>query len=215
MVSLCAWRMRLPPSLAGHRLLLLGLIGLGRIVLPHGALRVPKQRAVAGPVPARIASCGPVRGGSSCRTADRANAINCCASNARAIRVAVFSERSSVAVLAPRMVSQNRSTAASLRFVMEYGLWGWLALVAWWGVRTTLEARPNGKPLGFLRQQLSLLCVLGVQLFHFCYYTFVIGGDVFEYRVYGHLPPLAFLSAIWMLGALRCSLRKTALVMFA
>jgi len=38
---------------------------------------------------------------------------------------------------------------------------------------------------------------------HFAYYTLIIGGDHFEYRVYSHLLPLLFLSAAWMLAASR------------
>ena len=33
---------------------------------------------------------------------------------------------------------------------------------------------------------------------HVAYYTFVIGGDHFEYRVYSHLVPLLAVSGLWL-----------------
>ena len=40
---------------------------------------------------------------------------------------------------------------------------------------------------------------------HAAYYTLVIGGDHFEYRVYSHLVPLVAISILWMLNRLNCS----------
>ncbi|MDF1535387.1 MAG: hypothetical protein P1S46_02660 [bacterium] len=44
--------------------------------------------------------------------------------------------------------------------------------------------------------------VLGTLLAHFSYYTFAIGGDHFEYRVYSHLIPLGFILAAWTVARL-------------
>jgi arabinofuranosyltransferase len=42
---------------------------------------------------------------------------------------------------------------------------------------------------------------------HWLYYTFFVGGDHFEYRVYSHLVPLAFITFVWMLD--RLDLRRS------
>jgi arabinofuranosyltransferase len=44
---------------------------------------------------------------------------------------------------------------------------------------------------------------VGVLLAHWLYYTFAIGGDHFEYRVYSHLVVLLWVAAIWMLVRIR------------
>jgi arabinofuranosyltransferase len=86
-------------------------------------------------------------------------------------------------------------------FLIENGLWIWvlLALVA--------LARAVRRP-GSLA--LAPLVVCGALAAHAAYYTFVVGGDHFEYRVYSHLIPLCFLSAVWM--SARALLRPTAAV---
>ncbi|MEE2663168.1 MAG: hypothetical protein VX681_03550 [Myxococcota bacterium] len=73
-------------------------------------------------------------------------------------------------------------------FVLEYAVWLWAAFVLFWLLR-----RPR------LPHQVAV--VVAVLLIHFGYYTFVIGGDHFEYRVYSHLIPLLFLSSAWLLAA--------------
>ena len=45
---------------------------------------------------------------------------------------------------------------------------------------------------------LGPLVVCGALGAHAAYYTFVVGGDHFEYRVYSHLVPLFFVSAVWL-----------------
>jgi arabinofuranosyltransferase len=42
---------------------------------------------------------------------------------------------------------------------------------------------------------------------HWLYYTLIVGGDHFEYRVYSHLIPLAFITFVWMLN--RLELRRS------
>jgi len=81
-------------------------------------------------------------------------------------------------------------------FALEYALWVWLTLVGAGGLATTFRrwrvvgARP-------LEEALPLATVISVLAAHWGYYTFVIGGDHFEYRVYSHLVPLLFVSAAW------------------
>jgi arabinofuranosyltransferase len=54
-----------------------------------------------------------------------------------------------------------------------------------------------------------------VLLAHALYYTFIIGGDHFEYRVYSHLVPLVFVALVWLLNLARLRLRTGALALAA
>jgi arabinofuranosyltransferase len=45
---------------------------------------------------------------------------------------------------------------------------------------------------------MSHLTVTAVIAGHFFYYTFIVGGDHFEYRVYNHLLVLLFISSVWL-----------------
>jgi arabinofuranosyltransferase len=56
--------------------------------------------------------------------------------------------------------------------------------------------------LGVLRLTLVQAAVVATLLLHFGYYTFVIGGDHFEWRVYSHLILLLFVSFVWLLDRL-------------
>ena len=73
-------------------------------------------------------------------------------------------------------------------FALEYAVWLWLGFVLLW-----LSRRPRISPQAGL--------VVTVVTLHFAYYTFSIGGDHFEYRVYSHLIALLFVSTPWLLGA--------------
>jgi arabinofuranosyltransferase len=85
-------------------------------------------------------------------------------------------------------------------FVLEYGVWVWLAIGGAWLFRR-LRTLPRPLLPGLWSARSALL-VLGALLAHTAYYTFVIGGDHFEYRVYDHLIVLLWVSAIWMLTRL-------------
>ena len=50
-------------------------------------------------------------------------------------------------------------------------------------------------------------------ILHAGYYTFIIGGDHFEWRVYSHLPPLILLSSIYFLNALNLSAFRSAIAL--
>jgi arabinofuranosyltransferase len=49
-----------------------------------------------------------------------------------------------------------------------------------------------------LRRHIFGLVSLITLVAHVGYYTFIIGGDHFEYRVYSHLPLLLLLSSVWL-----------------
>lgn len=100
-------------------------------------------------------------------------------------------------------------TCYALSFILEYALWGWLALAAWAMIprlhsrapeRDAVPPREHGGAARLPAPE--ALVVLGTLLVHWAYYTFVIGGDHFEYRVYSHLVPLIFVSSVWMLNRL-------------
>ncbi len=88
-------------------------------------------------------------------------------------------------------------------FMLEYALWMWmLILLIWlWRHRTTLIA--PSKIIGPPDQRTLLLAVVCMTLLgHTAYYTLIIGGDHFEFRVYSHLIPVLFVSFIWLLDRL-------------
>lgn len=95
-----------------------------------------------------------------------------------------------------------------LSFIIEYSWWFWLALAAVFGVGLAVR-QARGLPAlarrwlaAPLDQTLAQVVVLGALAGHFGYYTILIGGDHFEYRVYSHLVPLLWVSGVWLLNAL-------------
>ena len=74
-------------------------------------------------------------------------------------------------------------------FVIENGLWVWILLA----LLTLARERRRLRSLA-----LAPLVVCGTLAAQAGYYTFVVGGDHFEYRVYSHLVPFFFVSAVWL-----------------
>ncbi|MDQ2856179.1 MAG: DUF4214 domain-containing protein [Acidobacteriota bacterium] len=98
-----------------------------------------------------------------------------------------------------------------LSFVLEYSLWVWLILLAL-VILITAKRVWTAKKFGagaFAKAAVTL--ALGGQ---FLYYTVVIGGDHFEYRVYSHLVLLFSISLLWMLNRLWLS-NRSALLLFS
>lgn len=79
-------------------------------------------------------------------------------------------------------------------FALEYAYWVWLALAGVAGVHLLrsgdLPARVRANDLTALARSL----VPTTLFLHFAYYTFRVGGDHFEFRVYQHLVPLLLVS---------------------
>jgi hypothetical protein len=76
-------------------------------------------------------------------------------------------------------------------------------VLALWLLARTLRFHPDALraiPLDPTRQ-LRLL-VAATLAAHLAYYTFIVGGDHFEYRVYSALPPLVLLSGAWIVDRL-------------
>lgn len=76
-------------------------------------------------------------------------------------------------------------------FLIENGLWLWLLLVALWAVRE-VGVRWRARRWPSLALSLTWCAVVA----HVAYYTLLIGGDHFEYRVYSAWLPLAFVSCV-------------------
>ncbi len=96
-----------------------------------------------------------------------------------------------------------------LSFVLEYSYWVWLGLLL---VVTVVVARDFRAHRKFDMQLLIKWAVCLALLGQFLYYTIVIGGDHFEYRVYSHLVLLAAISFLWMLNRLQLSYRRALLL---
>jgi arabinofuranosyltransferase len=79
-------------------------------------------------------------------------------------------------------------------FVLEYGLWLWIVLLA-----VGLFSRAPGS---WPRLRSSTWIVVATLALHVGYYTFLIGGDHFEYRVLSHLVPLVWVAALPVVAGL-------------
>jgi arabinofuranosyltransferase len=88
-----------------------------------------------------------------------------------------------------------------LSFLLEYSFWMWLFLAVLWTVKAGFRGRgrnDGAKSLSDAEVSVPLLAVLGVILTQVGFYTLVIGGDHFEYRIFSHLILLLFLSGVWL-----------------
>ena len=97
-----------------------------------------------------------------------------------------------------------------LSFAQEYSLWVWLAALV--GLIAMNLKRPQFSNV-WAKVSLTQAAVGSALLAHFLYYTVVIGGDHFEYRVYSHLIPLIFISFLWILNSLVPTARRAALLL--
>ena len=98
-----------------------------------------------------------------------------------------------------------------LSFVMEYALWFWLLLAGAMCIYALF--RLWKRTAGATVPSINRLIVLGTVLAHFLYYTIVIGGDHFEYRVYSHLILLIFISFLFLADRLHLNAGWTGLLL--
>jgi arabinofuranosyltransferase len=82
-------------------------------------------------------------------------------------------------------------------FALEYCYWVWLGVVAMYLLRRGAD-----------RPRLAPAIAIGAVVLHWAYYTFDVGGDHFEYRVYHHLVPLIAISFFALGDAMRWSPRR-------
>ncbi len=105
-------------------------------------------------------------------------------------------------------------------FIIEYGLWTWLivllAVIVVAIIRLKTDTRASDKDEGdkgstwlndITERRLGVVIVVVTILAHVGYYTFIIGGDHFEWRVYSHLIPLIFLTLIYFVSFLNLRTR--------
>jgi arabinofuranosyltransferase len=101
-----------------------------------------------------------------------------------------------------------------LSFILEYSLWFAIATICWALSKVVLERirqlseHPMTGRRFLIRSSVERsarvpLVVVGTLILHIGYYTYVVGGDHFEYRVYAHLLPLVFVALVWSLNRLR------------
>jgi arabinofuranosyltransferase len=83
-----------------------------------------------------------------------------------------------------------------LSFVLEYALWVWVALAAFALLRRGAARRSGVREA----PSAGAVAAAATVLAHVAYYTLVIGGDHFEYRVFSYTLLLAFVSFVWLLG---------------
>ncbi|MBT3221697.1 MAG: hypothetical protein HN348_21680, partial [Proteobacteria bacterium] len=81
-------------------------------------------------------------------------------------------------------------------FLVEYAFWVWLLVLGvatahCWPKNTTWRRWALD---GWTDETLVRAVVSGTVVAHFAYYTFSVGGDHFEYRIYHHLVPLLWLT---------------------
>jgi arabinofuranosyltransferase len=80
-------------------------------------------------------------------------------------------------------------------FMLEYGVWLWLLLLVAFCVQLV---RSHSLTRERLFAHAPAIVSIGTLLAQAGYYTLIIGGDHFEYRVYSQLVPLLFVSAAFM-----------------
>ena len=112
-------------------------------------------------------------------------------------------------------------------FIMEYGLWICIISVTWYFLsafrRKRKASRENGRTktpssasqIGRRRQNACNIVVFLSLVAQFAYYTFIVGGDHFEYRVYNHFIPLIFFVFLWVLNRLQIKLYLVFILLFS
>lgn len=85
-------------------------------------------------------------------------------------------------------------------FAVEHGVWLWLPFALLWLVLVALRPASLRSLLG---ERFAATAATGTILAHLGYYTLVVGGDHFAYRVFVHTVPLMFLGAFAMGAQLR------------
>jgi arabinofuranosyltransferase len=85
-------------------------------------------------------------------------------------------------------------------FALEYGVWVWFFVVAVAGARVAGMVLRGGGLRAFLRRDGCAVLAIGALLAHVAYYTLIVGGDHFEFRIYNHIIPLLFVSGAALLA---------------
>jgi arabinofuranosyltransferase len=89
-------------------------------------------------------------------------------------------------------------------FALEYGIWVWALVFLAFAIKVLWRTRRPGRETSV---HWNLAIPIAALAAHGLYYTLIVGGDHFEYRIYSHLIPLAFITFVWMLD--RLDLRRS------
>lgn len=98
-------------------------------------------------------------------------------------------------------------------FAIEYGVWLWLLVAAVWLALNARRLPVVARELPRERRPLIVALACAALLAHFSYYTFIIGGDHFEYRVYAHLILPLGIALAWMAARLATHATAICLIM--
>lgn len=104
----------------------------------------------------------------------------------------------------------------AISFILEYSLWFVFLIICWVLILFVFQNRSGifsliktGEIIHLLKENLTSygtkLLIIAALLSHLAYYTFIVGGDHFEYRVYSYIIPIVFLALIWFLNLLKNS----------
>ena len=95
-------------------------------------------------------------------------------------------------------------------FVLEYALWLWVIVVVVAAV-IWIRTRPWGGAWSIARASRVLVALVpaAAVLGHAGYYTAIVGGDHFEYRVYSQLVPLIWVVMVWAVDRINLSRMRT------
>ncbi|MBU8922788.1 MAG: hypothetical protein KOO63_13295 [Bacteroidales bacterium] len=86
-----------------------------------------------------------------------------------------------------------------LSFILEYSLWVWIGLALYVLIKRLVKPSPR-ETVERASRRTAVFVVTVTLLAHLLYYTIMIGGDHFEYRIFSHLIFLVFLSFVWFLN---------------
>jgi arabinofuranosyltransferase len=98
-------------------------------------------------------------------------------------------------------------------FLLEYALYVWVVVLLAAGVRVATRWWRDGPSLRVDPARRPAVVGIAAIVAHAAYYTFVVGGDHFEYRIYHHLVPLFAASFPWLVDRLGGSIRHVITVM--
>lgn len=79
-------------------------------------------------------------------------------------------------------------------FALENGVWMWPPILLGWLL--AMGARGLGSRVRILFDHVPALAAVGIAVFNAGYYSLVVGGDHFEYRVLAYLVPLGVLACV-------------------
>jgi arabinofuranosyltransferase len=87
----------------------------------------------------------------------------------------------------------------TLSFIYENCLFAWAAVGGWCFVRRLIVSSPPELSMQPPGARVPVLLIAGAFLVHVAYYSFLLGGDHFEYRAYAHLViPLLLTLVAWV-----------------